>query len=77
MTRNGRPGTARLVSDLAFSYRATAPACPVYREFISLKVAEYDRHITSHNPAREQAYARLSGRSCDRLAGRRGWPLTA
>ena len=77
MTRNGYLGTARLASHPAFSYRAAALDCPICRQFITLKVTEYDRHFTGHNPAQEQAYAWLSGRSYDRLAARRGWPLAA
>jgi hypothetical protein len=77
MTRHSYLGTARLASHPAFSYRATALACPICRQFITLKMTGYDRHFTSHNPAQQQGYARLSGRSYDRLAARRGWPLTA
>ena len=77
MTRDSCLGTARLASHPAFSYRATALGCPSCCQFITLKVTEYDRHFTGHNPTQEQAYAWLSGRSHDRLAARRGWPLTA
>jgi hypothetical protein len=77
MTRNGYPGTAGLASHPAFSYRATALARPSCRQFITVKMTEYDRHFTGHNRTQEQAYARLSGRSYDRLAARRGWLPTA
>lgn len=77
MTRDGYLGTARLASRPALSYRATALACPICRQFITLNVTEYDRRFTGHNPTQEQASAWLSGRSHDRLAARRRWPLTA
>jgi uncharacterized protein YbaR (Trm112 family) len=77
VTRDGYLGTARPAWHPAFSCRATALACPACRQFIALTVTEYDRHFTGHHPAREQAYGWLSGRSHDRLAARRGWPLTA
>ena len=77
MTCDSCLGTARLAPHPAFSYRATALACPIRRQFITLKVTEYDRHFTGHNPTQEQAYAWLSSRSYDRLAARRGWPLSA
>lgn len=77
MTRNGYLGTARLASHPAFSCRAAALSCPICCQSITLKVTGYDRHVTGRNPTREQPYAWLSGRSCDRRAARRGWPLTA
>jgi hypothetical protein len=77
MTRDGYLGIARLPSPPAFSYRATALACPIRRPSIALKMTEHDRHFTGHNPALEQACGWLSGRLYDRLAPPRGWPLTA
>jgi len=76
MTRDSCLGTARLASQPAFSDRATAPACPICRQFSTLTVTGYDRHFTGHNPAQSRpAGGCLAGPG--RLAARRGRPPTA
>jgi hypothetical protein len=77
MSGNRYIGVGMLATHPAFDRREVALVCPLCRDYTTGRPAEYDRHFLAHEPAQEQAYKWLSGKTYRRVAQRRGWPDTA
>lgn len=66
----------RLATHPAFSMRLVALACPLCRDFETMRCGEYNKHFLAHEPTQEQAYRWLDWKAYGRLAAKQGWPDT-